>query len=126
MHSLYRSVAVQGCPESAQIPCASSLAVPEDSAGFDHPIFSESIRLIRQALAASVLEPFTPLEQEVLLRLIHSSGDLSLALDLRILGLTLLTVLRGTGVHAPGQATMAPFQGSPSSPGSVSRGSSPP
>jgi sugar transferase EpsL len=50
----------------------------------------------------------------------------SLALDLRILGLTLLTVLRGTGVHAPGQATMAPFQGSPSSPGSVSRGSSPP
>lgn len=50
----------------------------------------------------------------------------SLALDLRILGLTLLTVLRGTGVHAPGQATMAPFQGSPSSPGSVSRGPSPP
>lgn len=50
----------------------------------------------------------------------------SLALDLRILGLTLLTVLRGTGVHAPGQPTMAPFQGSPSSPGSVSRGPSPP
>ena len=83
MHSLYRSPPVQGCPESAQIPCASSPAVPEDSAGFDHPIFSESIRLIRQALAPSLLQPFTPLEQEVLLRLIHSSGDLNLAQDLR-------------------------------------------
>jgi precorrin-8X/cobalt-precorrin-8 methylmutase len=57
--------------------------MPEDSARFDHPIFRESIRLIRQALDPSVLEPLTPLEQEVLLRLIHSSGDISLAADLR-------------------------------------------
>ncbi|MFM8974181.1 MAG: precorrin-8X methylmutase [Vulcanococcus sp.] len=57
--------------------------MPDAAAGFDHPIFSESIRLIRQALDPAVLEPWPPLEQEVLLRLIHSSGDLSLAADLR-------------------------------------------
>ena len=57
--------------------------MPDAAAGFDHPIFCESIWLIRQALDPSLLSPFTPLEQEVLLRLIHSSGDLSLAADLR-------------------------------------------
>lgn len=57
--------------------------------GFDHPIFSESIRLIRAALAEQQrlhpfdLNCFSPPEQEVLLRLIHSSGDLSLAADVR-------------------------------------------
>ena len=60
----------------------------EDAAAapsFDHPIFSESIRRIRQALSAQGgLGQLTPLEQEVVLRLIHSSGDLSLAKDLRI------------------------------------------
>ena len=56
----------------------------EAAAGFDHPIFTASIRLIRQALGDSpVLDPLSPLEQEVLLRLIHSSGDLSLGADLR-------------------------------------------
>lgn len=51
---------------------------PEDP--FDHPIFSESIRLIRAALDPSgVLAALSPLQQDVLLRLIHSSGDLSLA-----------------------------------------------
>ena len=53
--------------------------------GFDHPIFSESIRLIQIALAESsashffALEGFSQVEQEVLLRLIHSSGDMALA-----------------------------------------------
>ena len=57
--------------------------------GFDHPIFSESIRLIRAALAEEPphlgfdLTSFAPPEQDVLLRLIHSSGDLSVAADLR-------------------------------------------
>ena len=56
--------------------------------GFDHPIFSESIRLIRAALAEQPpqlgfdLASHAPPEQDVLLRLIHSSGDLSVALDL--------------------------------------------
>jgi precorrin-8X/cobalt-precorrin-8 methylmutase len=56
--------------------------------GFDHPIFSESIRLIRAALAVQPAQPgldltsFAPPEQDVLLRLIHSSGDLSVAADL--------------------------------------------
>ncbi|MCP9810278.1 precorrin-8X methylmutase [Cyanobium sp. HWJ4-Hawea] len=53
---------------------------------FDHPIFSESIALIRSALAqepVDLLAPLSPLESDVLLRLIHSSGDLSLANDLQ-------------------------------------------
>lgn len=59
--------------------------VAVDPSGFDHPIFTESIRLIRAALVDSAasygfaLEGFSLPEQEVLLRLIHSSGDLLLA-----------------------------------------------
>jgi len=55
---------------------------------FDHPIFSESIRLIRAALAEHPpqlgfdLTSLAPPEQDVVLRLIHSSGDLSVATDL--------------------------------------------
>lgn len=61
----------------------------EVRACFDHPIFSESIRLIRAALAdpsaphAFDLESWPLVEQEVMLRLIHSSGDLSLVRDVR-------------------------------------------
>jgi len=53
----------------------------------DHPIFTESIRLIRAALADSQasysfeIESLPVLEQEMLLRLVHSSGDLSLVAD---------------------------------------------
>jgi len=60
-----------------------------DRSGLDHPIFTESIRLIRAALADPAashcfgLEGFSQPEQEVLLRLIHSSGDLSLASAVR-------------------------------------------
>jgi precorrin-8X/cobalt-precorrin-8 methylmutase len=45
-------------------------------AAFDHPIFRESLRLI-WALSgtAAALAPLTPLQQDVVLRLIHSSGD---------------------------------------------------
>ena len=45
-------------------------------AGLDHPIFLESIRRIRQQLGETSLNP---LQQSVLERLIHSSGDLALA-----------------------------------------------
>merc|ERR1711995_197347 len=41
----------------------------------DHPIFTESIRRIREALGPTDLEP---LQQQVLERLVHSSGDLAL------------------------------------------------
>jgi precorrin-8X/cobalt-precorrin-8 methylmutase len=57
--------------------------------GFDHPIFTESLRLIRAELAdpsaphAMDLDALSPPEQDVVLRLIHSSGDLSIAADLR-------------------------------------------
>ena len=63
--------------------------VADASPGFDHPIFSESIRLIRAALAEQPsalgfdLDSLAPPEQDVALRLIHSSGDLSVAADLR-------------------------------------------
>ena len=46
----------------------------------DHPIFLESIRLIRQSLGETGLDP---LQQQVLERLVHSSGDLSLGDVLR-------------------------------------------
>ncbi|MCB4407997.1 precorrin-8X methylmutase [Synechococcus sp. MU1642] len=46
----------------------------------DHPIFTESIRRIRAALGDTGLPP---LQQKVLERLVHSSGDLSLGTQLR-------------------------------------------
>jgi len=50
------------------------------AAAFDHPIFRESVRLIRALLGDTGLDP---VEQEVLERLVHSGGDPSLARDLR-------------------------------------------
>jgi precorrin-8X/cobalt-precorrin-8 methylmutase len=47
---------------------------------FDHPIFSESLRRIRGWLGETGL---AGLERDVLERLVHSGGDLSLAADLR-------------------------------------------
>ena len=47
---------------------------------FDHPIFSESLRRIRAWLGQTGL---SGLERDVLERLVHSGGDLSLAPDLR-------------------------------------------
>ncbi|MEB3332710.1 MAG: precorrin-8X methylmutase [Synechococcaceae cyanobacterium] len=49
-------------------------------AGFDHPIFLESLRRIEPLIAAS---PLRGVEREVLERLVHSSGDPGLAADLR-------------------------------------------
>jgi len=46
----------------------------------DHPIFIESMRIIRERLGATGHEG---VESEVLERLVHSSGDLSIAPDLR-------------------------------------------
>ena len=46
----------------------------------DHPIFTESVRRIRQWLGPTGLDP---VQQEVLERLVHSSGDLTIAADLR-------------------------------------------
>ncbi len=58
----------------------------------DHPIFTESIRRIRELLAAQAgadpalaawLAELSALERDVLERCIHSSGDVSIAADLR-------------------------------------------
>ena len=46
----------------------------------DHPIFTESIRRIRALLGNTGLDP---LQQQVLERLVHSSGDPALAPLLR-------------------------------------------
>ena len=49
-------------------------------ARFDHPIFRESVRLIRALPGtAAALAPLSPVQQDVVLRLIHSSGDPALA-----------------------------------------------
>jgi len=50
-----------------------------NAAPFDHPIFSESVRRIRGWLGPTGLDPA---EQDLLERVIHSGGDLSLAADL--------------------------------------------
>ena len=56
-------------------------------ASLDHPIFCESIRLIREALEPTGVYARWPdaLERDVLERLVHSSGDLSLPADLVLL-----------------------------------------
>ena len=48
--------------------------------GIDHPIFSESVRRIRGWLEPTgIYQGLSPLEQELLERLVHSSGDVELA-----------------------------------------------
>jgi precorrin-8X/cobalt-precorrin-8 methylmutase len=75
--------------------------------GFDHPIFTESLRLIRAALAdpsaphAMDLEALSRPEQDVLLRLIHSSGDLSIVADLRTSAQACQAGLHALSVGAP-------------------------
>lgn len=95
----------------------------DDRSELDHPIFTESIRLIRIALAdpqapcRDALHSLTPLEQDVLLRLVHSSGDLTLPAALRFsagacqAGLQALvagaTILTDTAMAAAAVAPMA-------------------
>jgi precorrin-8X/cobalt-precorrin-8 methylmutase len=54
--------------------------MPGAGADFDHPIFRESLRIIRAMPGMeAALGPLTALQQDVVLRLIHSSGDPELA-----------------------------------------------
>jgi precorrin-8X/cobalt-precorrin-8 methylmutase len=54
--------------------------MPAAGADFDHPIFRESLRIIRAMPGMeAALMSLTPLQQDVVLRLIHSSGDPQLA-----------------------------------------------
>jgi precorrin-8X/cobalt-precorrin-8 methylmutase len=75
--------------------------------GFDHPIFTESLRLIRAALAdpsaphAIDLDALSLPEQEVVLRLIHSSGDLTIAADLRVSAQACLAGLQALAAGTP-------------------------
>ena len=94
---------------------------PSAATPFDHPIFTESLRTIRVALTSlpggDPLLRLSPLQQEVALRLIHSSGDLQLVRQLRFsagacsAGLTALAaqapLLTDTAMAAAGVAPMA-------------------
>ena len=64
----------------------------------DHPIFIESIRYIRSVLGETGLDP---LQQQVLERLVHSSGDLSLGSLLRFSPLACETGLEALHRGAP-------------------------
>lgn len=66
-------------PEPSPTTASGSQSFP-----LDHPIFRQSIRLIRAALEPSgALLGLSPVQQDVLERLVHSSGDLTIAPDLR-------------------------------------------
>jgi precorrin-8X/cobalt-precorrin-8 methylmutase len=80
-----------GCPRMPPLRscCQEAAGVAEGIR--DHPIFTESVRRIQALLAeraavdqnlAAHLQRLAPLEREVLERCIHSSGDVSIALDL--------------------------------------------
>ena len=58
--------------------------MPAAGADFDHPIFRESLRMIRAMPGmTSTLVPLSAVQQDVVLRLIHSSGDPQLAGEVR-------------------------------------------
>jgi len=94
-------------------PAGNPTGDSSDSA-LDHPIFTESIRLIHGWLGDTGLEAN---EQDVLERLVHSGGDLSLATDLRFTpgasaaGITALragaSILTDTAMAAAAVAPMA-------------------
>ena len=66
----------------------------------DHPIFIESMRIIRERLGAT---GHGGVEREVLERLVHSSGDLSIAPDLRF---SVGACQRGMGALAAGSVIL--------------------
>jgi precorrin-8X/cobalt-precorrin-8 methylmutase len=69
-----------------------------DGGGLDHPIFSESIRLIRDRLGTTGL---AAVEQEVLERLVHASGDPAIAPLLRFSPGACRAGLRALAAGAP-------------------------
>jgi len=67
-------------PSSDSGPCLPGEPPSGPAAALDHPIFSESLRRIRALLGPALADPA---EQDVLERLVHSSGDPALAAALR-------------------------------------------
>jgi precorrin-8X/cobalt-precorrin-8 methylmutase len=68
------------------------------ASGFDHPILTESLRRIHNWLGPTGLEG---VEQEVLERLVHGSGDLSVATDLRFSPGACVTGMAALAAGAP-------------------------
>jgi precorrin-8X/cobalt-precorrin-8 methylmutase len=83
-------------PASAAVPAAGA------EPGLDHPIFSESIRLIRAALTQQGFSPAAdPVVRDVLERCIHSSGDLGLARELEVSAAACAAGLAALAAGAP-------------------------
>jgi precorrin-8X/cobalt-precorrin-8 methylmutase len=81
-----------------------SAAVPATGAepGLDHPIFIESIRLIRAALTQQGFSPAAdPVVRDVVERCIHSSGDLGLARELEVSAAACAAGLAALAAGAP-------------------------
>lgn len=81
-----------------------SAAVPATGAepGLDHPIFIESIRLIRAALTQQGFSPAAdPVVRDVVERCIHSSGDLGLARELEVSATACAAGLAALAAGAP-------------------------
>jgi precorrin-8X/cobalt-precorrin-8 methylmutase len=76
--------------------------MPAAGAEFDHPIFHESVRIIRAMPGMeAALSPFTELQQDVVLRLIHSSGDPELLVAVRFSPGACEAALEGLASGAP-------------------------
>jgi precorrin-8X/cobalt-precorrin-8 methylmutase len=67
------------------LPASAAVPAPGAEPGLDHPIFIESIRLIRAALTQQGFSAEAdPVVRDVVERCIHSSGDLGLARELEV------------------------------------------
>jgi precorrin-8X/cobalt-precorrin-8 methylmutase len=76
--------------------------MPAAGADFDHPIFRESLRTIRALPGMeAALRPFSALQQDVVLRLIHSSGDPDLVGAVRFTPGVCEAVLESLAIGAP-------------------------
>lgn len=84
------------------MPASAAVPAPGAEPGLDHPIFIESIRLIRAALTQQGFSPAAdPVVRDVVERCIHSSGDLGLARELEVSAAACAAGLAALAAGAP-------------------------
>jgi precorrin-8X/cobalt-precorrin-8 methylmutase len=84
------------------LPASAAVPAPGAEPGLDHPIFIESIRLIRAALTQQGFSPAAdPVVRDVVERCIHSSGDLGLARELEVSAAACAAGLAALAAGAP-------------------------
>jgi precorrin-8X/cobalt-precorrin-8 methylmutase len=84
------------------LPASAAVPAPGAEPGLDHPIFIESIRLIRAALTQQGFSPAAdPVVRDVVERCIHSSGDLGLAQELEVSAAACAAGLAALAAGAP-------------------------